>query len=162
MNTSYFSISFYLVLVFLQGAIYGAMAYRQRHQKRVSWRLTLLRKIYKQFDNAENLLRINDRRHSLQYSENPDNKAKMYFDSYSDNHLPSIECADETQIPCPTPTTGNIYYCISRTAFCDSRFNCPYGEDENPIACMFYKLIDMKVKDIDDVLMAMQETHDTS
>lgn len=150
------------MLVFLQGAIYGAMAYRQRNlnHKRMSWRLKLLRKIYAQFDNTEDLLKLNDRRHSEKFTGNSDYRAKMYYESRSANHLPIIECADkETQIPCPTPTLGNEYYCISRTALCDSQINCPYGEDENLIACMFYKSIDMKLKDIFNA-MSLPRNHD--
>ncbi|XP_060071668.1 uncharacterized protein LOC132551534 [Ylistrum balloti] len=151
MNIGGLSLSFYCLLVFLQGAICGVMAYRHRNAnyKRISWRLKLLRKIYAQFDDTEDLLKVTDRRHSEKYSADPDHKANIYYDTISDHHLPIIECADkENEIPCPTPIGKSKYYCIRRKALCDRKIHCPHGEDENLVACMFYKSINMKINEV--------------
>jgi len=47
----------------------------------------------------------------------------------------------EDLIACPTPDAYKKFYCIEDRHLCDQRLNCPNGEDENLIGCMFYKWV---------------------
>lgn len=42
---------------------------------------------------------------------------------------------------CPTPDPKDRYVCIEDRSFCDGYFDCPNGEDEDGVNCMYYKLV---------------------
>lgn len=42
---------------------------------------------------------------------------------------------------CPTPDNLGRYRCIEDRLFCDGYYDCPGGEDEERVSCMYYKLV---------------------
>jgi hypothetical protein len=42
---------------------------------------------------------------------------------------------------CPSPDRLSRYKCIDAHALCDGFIDCPHAEDEDRMACMFYKTV---------------------
>ncbi|VDP18839.1 unnamed protein product, partial [Soboliphyme baturini] len=46
-----------------------------------------------------------------------------------------------TQLLCPSRRRHGYHVCIDETALCNGRPDCPYGEDEDAVNCLFYKTV---------------------
>ena len=44
---------------------------------------------------------------------------------------------------CPSPDAANRWRCIDDHALCDGYPDCPRGEDEDGMSCMFYKTVSL-------------------
>ncbi|XP_045196537.1 uncharacterized protein LOC123551568 [Mercenaria mercenaria] len=76
-----------------------------------------------------------------------------YVEEDSQEHdIPKIVCPksehNNDMLACPTPDTWKRIHCIDYYSLCDRKINCPNGEDEDPIMCLFHSATDMKIKNI--------------
>ena len=66
----------------------------------------------------------------------------MYF--YQIVYHVFVEC-DETSavdlIACPSPNNKGQLFCISEEFLCDKKMDCPNGEDEELVSCMFHQWV---------------------
>ena len=57
----------------------------------------------------------------------------------------SIECPSSEngmdRFACPTRDELGRFLCIDDQHICDGYFDCPHGEDEERLSCMFYKSV---------------------
>lgn len=60
----------------------------------------------------------------------------------------SIECGDSSSadlIACPSPSARGEFFCIREEYLCDKRMDCPNGEDEDLVSCMFHQWVSLSV-----------------
>lgn len=61
-----------------------------------------------------------------------------------------IECNNTEEgferFACPSPDIFGRYRCIEDRLFCDGYYDCPGGEDEERVSCMYYKLVSNMIK----------------
>lgn len=66
--------------------------------------------------------------------------------------IPKIVCPkseDNTDmLACPTPDIWKRIHCIDYFSLCDRKINCPNGEDEDPVMCLFHTATDMYMKEV--------------
>lgn len=59
--------------------------------------------------------------------------------------VPQIECPSAEdgmeRFACPSPDRMGRYRCIDDHVLCDGFIDCPQGEDEDRMSCMFYKTV---------------------
>lgn len=58
-----------------------------------------------------------------------------------------VECGDSSSpdlIACPSPNARGEFFCISEEYLCDKRMDCPNGEDEDLVSCMFHQWVSLR------------------
>nr|XP_022295384.1 uncharacterized protein LOC111105399 [Crassostrea virginica] len=126
----------YFLLVFLSSTCAKNRA--RFKSKKNTWRLKLLRKILQQSPGVE-LLSLRNKHNT--HIPNISSGSLSGKDS-NGKHVPVIQC-DETSavdlIACPSPNNKGQLFCISEEFLCDKKMDCPNGEDEELVSCMFHQ-----------------------
>lgn len=78
------------------------------------------------------------------------NARVFFFESifYIQFTIFSAECGDSSSadlIACPSPSARGEFFCISEEYLCDKRMDCPNGEDEDLVSCMFHQWVSLSV-----------------
>ncbi|XP_064473648.1 uncharacterized protein LOC135388190 [Ornithodoros turicata] len=71
--------------------------------------------------------------------------------------VPQIECPSAEdgmeRFACPSPDRMGRYRCIDDHVLCDGFIDCPQGEDEDRMSCMFYKTTKAHLDVLADALL---------
>ncbi|XP_076079866.1 uncharacterized protein LOC143049971 [Mytilus galloprovincialis] len=130
-------------------------ACKNGNKRTLSWRLKLLRKVSKQLNPRIKLLSLKGRINSDLEKDKAHGWIKE--SESKQRHVPRIECnkyeGSEDLIACPTPDAYQTFYCIEDRHLCDQQLNCPNGEDENLIGCMFFKWANSFFRKIEEALI---------
>lgn len=74
-----------------------------------------------------------------------------------------LECnsTDEgfERFACPTPDHFGRFRCIEDRLFCDGYYDCPGGEDEERVSCMYYKLVSIESKKAHNSIIHLTMEH---
>ncbi|XP_061177206.1 uncharacterized protein LOC133185934 [Saccostrea echinata] len=132
-----FILTTYFLVVFLSSTC--AKNRGKFKSKKNTWRLRLLRKLYGELNPNVKLLKLSDRHQNLYLPE--DSKGRINVEDPVRKHIPVIQCEENSSdlIACPSPNSKGVFYCISEELLCDKVMNCPNGEDEDLVSCMFHK-----------------------
>ncbi|XP_048767069.1 uncharacterized protein LOC125674071 [Ostrea edulis] len=131
-----FIFTIYFLVVFLSSTC--GKSRNKLKSKKNTWRLRLLRKLSGRLYPNVTLLSLKNKHHSLP----GDNKGRIHLEDSSRKHVPVIRCEEKRNsdlIACPSPNSRREFYCISEDLLCNGIMDCPNGEDENLVSCMFHK-----------------------
>ena len=68
-----------------------------------------------------------------------------YLPTYNSQHnfFTISECpptlGGERQFFCPTPNENEEWTCVTLDQLCNTKYNCPNGEDEDETMCLFHR-----------------------
>ncbi|KRX95354.1 hypothetical protein T4E_789 [Trichinella pseudospiralis] len=62
-----------------------------------------------------------------------------------------------TQLLCPSRRLHGYRVCIDESALCNGRPDCPYGEDEDAVSCLFYKTTMRYFKTVVDTVVELTD-----
>ncbi|CAI2357392.1 unnamed protein product [Caenorhabditis sp. 36 PRJEB53466] len=63
--------------------------------------------------------------------------------------------AGNKYVPCPSPLRGtDTWPCVRLSDLCNTRRDCPNGEDENPFSCFYHK---SRFQEIDQLRKLLEE-----
>lgn len=145
----------YFVLVFLSSTCAKNRA--RFKSKKNTWRLRLLRKLSKLYPDVELLSLKNKHNTHLPNNYNGSINGR----ASSGKHVPVIQCGDSSSadlIACPSPSARGEFFCISEEYLCDKRMDCPNGEDEDLVSCMFHQWANTFFKAISESLTKMKSS----
>lgn len=111
----------------------------------------------------------NRRRHPTEWNLRVNAFARAANEAAASPSLPSLfhgllppkkacpSMGGKERLACPSRSRRGYHVCISLEELCDHRAQCPNGEDESPLACLFYRTTMAQFKRVVDAVVSLTD-----